>query len=154
MTPATTSLHGTTATKPSGMEATTDAATKATRCASPVHAVTANTGPVRSRQKVAAAEIAPNASTSSRTANTPASDNSQFSDHHARQTNPARGKNRKNANQGEGLASGEANPARMAAPASPKIAAAATATRRKLSLSNAGNGLLVLGTSPARSRRK
>ncbi len=86
--------------KPSGMETTVVAPTKATRCASPVHVLTANTGPVRSRQKATAAEIAPTASSPSRTANIPASDNNQFSELHARQMSPASGTKEKESQTG------------------------------------------------------
>src|ERR1035438_1819988 len=123
--------------KPSGTEATVVAPTKATRCARPVQMLTAKTAPVRSRQKATETAIAATASSPSRTANMPANDNSQFRHHHTQQINAATGRNRKKASPGCGLASGEANPARIAAPINPKTPASATAARRKLSLSTA-----------------
>src|ERR1017187_7305664 len=110
--------------KPSGTEATVVAPTKATRCARPVQMLTAKTAPVRSRQKATETAIA-------------ATENSQFRHHHTQQITAATGRNRKKASPGCGLASGEANPARIAAPINPKTPASATAARRKLSLSTA-----------------
>src|SRR5580692_6738643 len=62
MTAAIMSRPGATWMKASGREAAVEATLKAARCASPVHVLTANTGPECSWEKVAAAESAPTAS--------------------------------------------------------------------------------------------
>src|ERR1700722_15384021 len=100
MTAASTTRAGTIWAKLSGSETTVVATTKTVRCANPIQMVTANTAPVRSRQKLTAAETAPSASlraSSSRTASTPASDRTQFNDDHAAKISPASGKNKRKA---------------------------------------------------------
>src|SRR5258708_39338636 len=104
---------------------------RAVRCASPVHVLTANTGPIRSRNKVTAAEVAPSGSSPSRTGNMLASDKNQFSADHSDTIRTARGKKRMKAKPGRGGASGDTNPARTASPTSARAAAHVTATRRK-----------------------
>ncbi len=93
-TPTITSRQGANWMKASGTDTAVVATLKATRCASPVHVPTANTGPDRSRKKVTAAESAPNVSSPSRTANMLASESNQFSAGHATQINPASGRKR------------------------------------------------------------
>src|SRR5271156_952885 len=117
--------------KASGTDTSVVATLKATRCANPVHVLTANTGPGRSRKKATAAESAPSVSSPSRTANTQASESSQFKAGHAMQINPANGRKKMKTRPGRGCESGEAKPARIAAPAKARIADRATATRRK-----------------------
>src|ERR1700691_4638133 len=87
-----TSRPGATWTKARGREAAVVAMLKAVRCASPVHALTANTGPGRSREKVTAAASAATASSPSRTAKIEPSDSNQFNIGHTMQINPASGK--------------------------------------------------------------
>src|SRR3984885_12150200 len=139
------------------METTVVAMTKTVRCASPVQMVTADTAPLRSRQKLTAAETAPKASlrpSPSRTANTPASDRTQFRVDHARKISPASGKNSRKAIPAPASAGAaelvEATPAeaarlekpvetrctRINAPIKPRIAARVTDARRKFNRSS------------------
>src|SRR5271167_1235035 len=109
MTPISTNRTGTIWARPSGMEATVVATTKTVRCASPVQKLTANIAPLRSRQKVTAAESAPKASlraSPARTAKIPATDRSQFRVDHAKKISPASGKNRRKAIPAPGSAGG------------------------------------------------
>src|ERR1700722_4079982 len=152
---------GTICARLSGSETTVVATTNIVRCARPVQVLTAKTAPLRSGQKVTAAKTAPRASlraSPSPTANTPANDRTQFKVDHATKISPASGKNRRKAIPPPGLAGGgelaEVTPAeavsverlvetrctRISAPARPRIAARATAARRKFSRSSDPSG--------------
>ncbi len=160
-TPAITSRHGANWIKASGTDTAVVATLKATRCASPVHVLTANTGPVRSRKKVTAAASAPSVSSPSRTANMLASDSNQFSAGHAMQINPASGRKRTKARPGSGCAFDETKLTRIDAPTMARIAARVTAVRKKLRPTREPHGRcrssksdVAVETLPAMSRRK
>src|SRR5271165_678587 len=126
--------------KARGTETAVVATLNATKCASPVQVLTANTAPKCCRRKVTAAESAPNASSPSRTTKMPANESSQFSVDHATQINPAKGRKRMKDRPGLGFASEEEKLTRTAAPTKARIADRVSATRRKLSAASARQG--------------
>src|SRR5579863_2315340 len=162
---------GTMRAKASGMETTVVATTKAVRWPSPVQVLTANTAPLRSRQNATAAESALKASLGtsplSRTAKTAAMDKTQFNPLHAAKVRAARGKNKRTASPDQGSGGGvpegftpaaawvfepsltEIKCTRIAAPNRPRIAASATAARRKFNRSSGRIGRELLSGSAA-----
>src|SRR5258706_15295590 len=116
MIPAITSRNGATWMKASVNETAEPATPKAVKCASPIHVLTADIGPRRSRKNVTAAESAPRAALPSRTEKMAATDNIQFRADHTMQMTPGIGKKSKKALPGCGFASGEAKLTRTAAP--------------------------------------
>ena len=86
-------------------------------------------------------------SSPSRTTNTQPSDSHQFKTSHAMQVNPANGRKQMKTRPGWGCESGEAKPARIAAPTKARIADRATAVRRKFSPVSARKGRASLAVS-------
>src|ERR1700676_896377 len=120
-----------------GREMAVPATLRAARWAIPVQALTAKTGPARSRENVTAADSASKATAPSRIEKTEASDRIQFSAGHAVRINPENSRKMMKAIPGWGFLSDEAKLARIAAPAKARSAAKATATRKKLRTSSA-----------------
>src|ERR1700676_803590 len=132
-TPPKTIAGGNIPAKPRGTAIIELAITNTKKCASPNQVLAASTETERTRQRSTAFEIAVNVRLPSATAKIAARERIQFRNDHAKKIPITRVRKISAALPGEGLVGGDAALARTNAAQAPKVAAAAIATRNRLS---------------------